>query len=147
MLEKRVKYEDYNGEEVEGVFRFHLTKPEVLNWVYGKDGGATFSNVLQVLMEKNDTNAMMKAFEDIICKSYGERTADGRFEKTQEITARFKSSAAYPEIYMEIAESAEKTIEFLQGIMPKDYAEAIKEASANGAAVFPPDVANLLPVK
>lgn len=147
MLEKKVKYEDYNGEEVEGVFRFHLTKPEVLNWVYGKDGGATFPNTLKVLMEKDDTNAMMKAFEDLLLKSYGERTGDGRFEKSPEIAARFKSSAAYPEIYMEIAESAEATIEFLQGIMPKDYAEAIKEASANGAVSLPPEMQSLLPVK
>lgn len=144
MYVKNVKYEDYNGEEKEEVLRFHMNKPEVLDWAL-QDGNASLEQVIMRIIEKRNTKDMMKAFEDLIDRSYGEKTTDGRFEKDEDILKRFKSSAAYPEFFMLIASDADEAVKFLKGIMPSDISDAIEEATQNGAAGLPDNIRELLP--
>lgn len=132
MFAKKVSYEDFDGNIKEEVFRFHLMKSEVMEWLLSPGDGATLDQRMVQIFEKNSTSELMEAFTDLIDRSYGEKTIDGRFEKSPEILAKFKSKEAYSIIFMEIFSDADKTLEFLKGILPKDFSEGLDEAIAKG---------------
>lgn len=145
MYTKTIKYIDYNDQEKTATLRFHLSKPEVLSWAM-QNGETSFDRTIIRIMEKQNTKDMMDAFEDLICRSYGERTDDGRFEKGDDIYRKFKSSAAYPEFFMTIATDAEEGVAFLKGIMPKDIAEEFDKAMrADGLNSLPSNIKAMLP--
>lgn len=147
MYTKKVKYTNYNDEEVEGIFRFHLNKAEVIDWMLCPGGSTTLDKTLARIIENNSTSDLVSAFKDIVRRSYGEKTPDGRFEKSDEIFNRFVSTEAYAIIFMEIFSDADKTIEFLKGIMPKDFAEGLDEAMAQGANGLPEEIRNVIATK
>lgn len=144
MYTTKIKYTDYNDQEKETILRFHLNKQEVLDWAM-QDGNASFDQVIIRIMEKQNTKDMMDAFTDLIARSYGEKTEDGRFEKDDEIYKRFKSSAAYPEFYMMIATDESKALEFLKGIMPKDISDELDSTMKSGGAALPENIRSMLP--
>ena len=118
MLKKRVKYVDYNGEERDEDFYFNLSKAEITEMELSETGG--LSNLLTRIVEEKNTKKIMLMFKDIVLKSYGEKSIDGkRFVKNQELRDSFEQSEAYVEVFMELAGNAEAATNFINGIMPK----------------------------
>ena len=119
MLKKRISYEDYNGEKREEDFYFNLSKAEIIEMELSTEGG------LRALIEKiTDTRDMPKLialFKDLILKSYGEKSPDGkRFIKSAEISEAFSQTEAFSELFMEMATDEQAASEFVNGIVPKD---------------------------
>ena len=119
MLKKTIKYKDFNGEEVEEDFFFHLSKAELVEIELSKDG--SLSEVLKKIVATKDGKVIMDTFKDIILRSYGERSGDGRkFIKNQELRDTFAASEAYSALFMELVLDAGKAAEFVRGIVPSD---------------------------
>ena len=89
-------YVDFNGVEKEEDFYFNLTKAEILKMELSEDGG--MDQRLQRLVKTKDMKEAIKVFEGLLLLSYGIKTDDGRFVKSDEARAKFVSSAAYSEI-------------------------------------------------
>lgn len=124
MLKKTIKYTDFNDEEREDVFYFNLTEPEMLE--LETENGMGLGNLIQHIIETNDTGEIIKMFKAIILSAYGEKDADGvHFVKSEEITKRFTQHAAYPVLYLEIGTNADAAAEFLKGVMPSKYTAGI----------------------
>ena len=70
------------------------------------------------ILEAYDGEEAIKVFKAIVLMSYGVRTDDGRFVKNQEIRDKFTQSAAYSEIFMELATDTDKAQKFINGILP-----------------------------
>ena len=70
------------------------------------------------ILEACDGEEAIKVFKAIVLMSYGVRTDDGRFVKNQEIRDKFTQSAAYSEIFMELATDTDKAQKFINGILP-----------------------------
>lgn len=117
MLKKTIKYTDYNGEEKEQEFRFHLNKAELLEMELSEAGG--LEATIKQLMDEKDGKRIIAIFKDIIQKSYGVVTPDGRFEKSPELTKKFTETAAYPELFAELATDADAAAAFVNGIVPQ----------------------------
>ena len=67
-------------------------------------------------------------FKELILKSYGEKTPDGkRFIKSKEISEAFSQTGAYEKLYMMIMRDTELAIEFTNGIMPKAVRDAASQ--------------------
>lgn len=124
MFVKRIKYTDYDGVEREEVFRFNFSKAEVLMMQFTTVGG--MKEYLQKIIEEKDTKRIMETFRDLILKSYGEKSADGkRFEKSDELSTAFSQTEAFTVLLMDLIGKEGFAADFVNGIMPQvDVAEA-----------------------
>ena len=63
---------------------------------------------------------IIELFKDIITRSYGEKSPDGRrFIKNKEVLENFTQTAAYSELYMELAFNTEAAKKFINGVIPE----------------------------
>lgn len=128
MIMKKIKYKDFNGNEREDEFYFHMSKAEVIKWMT-TNGNYTLDSVLMKLIRSENVRDIIGEIDYLITESYGEKSLDGiRFMKTPEIKAKFVESNAYSELFMEIAGDAKKAAEFFNGILPDDLAASIQSA-------------------
>lgn len=119
MLKKTITYKDFDGNERTEDFYFNLTKAEVMEMELGVTGGMT--QMLQKIIEKQDSKQIIEIFKEIILKSYGEKSPDGkRFVKNQELRDAFEQTNAYSELFMELATNADAATAFVNGILPKE---------------------------
>ncbi len=120
MLKKNIKYTDYNGEERSEDFYFNLSKAEVMEMELGTVGG--MADKLKSIIASKDSGIMFETFKDIILKSYGEKTPDGkRFIKSKELSDAFSQTEAYSELFMELATDAESAANFMNAVIPKGF--------------------------
>lgn len=118
MLKKTIKYEDFNGVEIEEDFYFNLTKSELLKMEMGEAGGMT--EKIKKIVAAQDAPAIMDTFENIISLAYGEKSADGkRFVKSKEISEAFMQTPAYDILFMELVTDADAASKFINAIAPE----------------------------
>lgn len=121
MLVKEIKYTDYNGKERVEKFYFNLSKPELLEMEASEEGGMT--EYINKIVAEQDAKKIIGFFKELINKAYGVKSADGkRFIKSSELSEEFMQSEAYSELFMELASNAEEAANFINGIVPKDFA-------------------------
>ena len=73
---------------------------------------------------------LAKLFKQIICKSYGVLSPDGRkFIKNDAVLADFMSTQAYSDLYYKLASNGEAAAAFFEGILPEDMKEETKKAA------------------
>lgn len=119
MVQKKITYTDYDGNERTETFYFNLTKAEVTRMNFAREGGLL--DYLQTIIDGKDVPAIMKAYETIITSSYGVKSPDGKkFIKSKELLDEFMATEAYSDLYMELLEDGVKAAEFVKGIMPKN---------------------------
>ena len=124
MLKKNIKYVDYDGNARAEDFYFNLNKAEVIELQLGTVGGLT--KTLEKIVQEKDASRIIEYFKTIILKAYGEKSADGRrFIKSQELRDAFEQTEAYSELFMELASDAKMAAEFINGVLPKEVADAI----------------------
>ena len=128
MLKKTITYTDYNGNERTEDFYFNLSQAEIAEMELSTVGG--FGDMVKRIIDAQDVPAIAKTFKDIIFKSYGEKTPDGkRFVKSKELSEAFSQTEAYSVLFMELATDADKGSEFVNGIMPADTTKPAVVAS------------------
>lgn len=118
MLKKTIKYVDYDGNEREEDFYFNLTKAELTEMELSINGG--LKKLIEKIVSEQDASKLIQLFKEIILKSYGEKSPDGkRFVKNQELRDNFSQTEAYSELFMELASNAESATLFVNGITPQ----------------------------
>lgn len=126
MIKITKTYTDYNGVERTEDFFFNLSEAELMEMETGISGG--FSEMIQKIYNSKDVPSIMKIFKDLILKSYGEKTLDGRrFVKSKELSEAFSQTEAYSLIYMELSTDSDKAAEFVNGLLPKKLSDRAKE--------------------
>jgi len=130
MLKKTIKYVDYNGQEREEDFYFDLSTAEITEMELSKTGG--LSNTIQSIVKAKDMPSLIKLFKELIFKSYGEKSADGRrFIKSEELSIAFSQTPAYSILFMELASDDKAASAFVNGIIPADVLAKAQEAKNN----------------
>lgn len=133
MLKKTIKYTDYNDNQREETFYFNLSKAELSEMQLSAQGG--LESFIRRIIEEQNVPEIIKILKEIILKSYGEKSDDGKvFLKSPEISHRFECTEAYSELFMDIASSPENAINFINGILPEEIRKQIKEESAKQSA-------------
>ncbi len=131
MLKKTIKFEDYDGNERSQDFWFHLSKPNIIALEANYEGGVT--NYINKISNTQDQKALVELFKDFIYMTCGEKSPDGMlFDQSDEAKKRFIYSPAYEELYMELATDADAAAKFINGVIPRNLAEQIKEAAKEG---------------
>lgn len=128
MYKKTITYSDYNGAERKEDFYFNLNKAELSKMEMSVNGG--LAEKINRIVAAQDAPAIIEIFEDLIKKSYGIKTMDGRgFVKRPEDLEAFMSTEAYSELFMELATDADAAAAFINGIIPADMAKQLAEAN------------------
>lgn len=117
MLKKSITFTDYDGNERTENFWFNLSKAECMEMELSTNGG--MQQMIEKIISEKDQAKIVKIFKEIILKSYGEKSPDGKhFYKSPEISAGFASTEAYSELFMELATNADKAAEFMNAVLP-----------------------------
>jgi hypothetical protein len=117
MLKKTIAYVDYDGNNRTEDFYFNLSKAETTEMEMSIDGG--LANSLRKIVQEKDAKRIIESFKDLILRSYGEKSPDGkRFIKNQEMRDAFSQTEAYSELFMELATNADAAANFVNGIIP-----------------------------
>ena len=118
MLKKTFTYTDYNGVERTETHQFNLSKAELVDMEATTPG--SLSEKLKRIVDGADGPEIMKFFKELIFKSYGIKSDDGRrFMKSAEISEAFSQTEAYVQLYMELVTNPEAAADFANGIIPK----------------------------
>lgn len=123
MLTKPITYTDFNGVERTEEFFFHLSKADLVEMQLSVKGG--LDAMIKRIVNATNEPELIKMFKELILKSYGEPSADGRsFVKFapdgHRLADDFAQTAAYSVLFMELATNAEAAAKFVNGITPAD---------------------------
>lgn len=122
MYAKKMTYTDYDGNERTETFYFNLNKAELTEMELSSEGG--LSKMIQRIVDEQDTTRIITIFKDIILRSYGEKSNDGkRFIKKAPdghmLADDFAQTEAYSELFMELATDADAASEFVNNVVPQ----------------------------
>ena len=131
MYKETITYVDYNGMERTEPFYFNLTEAEVMEMEMSVKGG--LAEMIQRIVDAKDQPAIIKIFKELITKSYGVKTPDGRgFRKSESLTEDFIATPAFSKMFMKLATDADAAAAFVNGIVPENLS---KQAAATHPAL------------
>lgn len=119
MLKETIKYTDYNGLEREEDHYFNLTEAEIIDMDMNMSGG--LRAMLEAAISAQDAKTLYTVFKDILFKSYGRKSIDGRrFEKSEELSTEFMQTEAYNVLIKRLLKDDVKAADFIKGILPQN---------------------------
>lgn len=114
MFSDTITYTDFDGNERKEKIYFNLTKAEAL-----KLDASNYTEYLQSVLDSEDPEKILEAYEKFIDLGYGEKSEDGRrFVKSDEILQNFKTSLIFDEFYFKLLSDPNYAINFMVGILP-----------------------------
>lgn len=129
MLKKIITYTDYNGVERTEPFYFNLSKAELMEMELGVTGGMT--EMLDKIIAAKDAPSLMKTFKEMIMKSYGIKSDDGkRLIKSEELSIAFTQTEAYSVLFMELITDDKAAADFVNGIIPNEIQTEVAAQTA-----------------
>ena len=129
MLKKIITYTDYNGVERTEPFYFNLSKAELMEMELGVTGGMT--EMLNKIIDAKDAPSLMKTFKEMIMKSYGVKSDDGkRLIKSEELSIAFTQTEAYNVLFMELITDDKAAADFVNGIIPNEIQAEVAAQTA-----------------
>ena len=129
MLKKIITYTDYNGIERTEPFYFNLSKAELMEMELGVTGGMT--EMLNKIINAKDGPSLMKTFKEMIMKSYGVKSDDGkRLIKSEELSIAFTQTEAYSVLFMELITDDKAAADFVNGIIPNEIQTEVAAQTA-----------------
>ena len=118
MYVEKIKYTDYDGNEREEPVMFELSEAEVVEMDLITPGG--MNQLLQRIIDAKDMPSLITEFKNILLKSYGVKSPDGRhFIKTPEKVQEFVSSPIYSMMFMKMATDEEYASNFIKRVLPQ----------------------------
>lgn len=126
MHKETITYTDYDGNERTENFYFNLNQAELTEMDLSTSGG--MKKMLERIISEQDSRKIVEIFKEIICKSYGVKSPDGRrFIKSQEVLDDFVQTEAYNQLFMKLATDAQVAAQFMNDIIPQEVSEAAKQ--------------------
>ena len=129
MFKKVMTYTDFNGITRKETFYFHLSEAELAEMELSKPGG--MSALLSRIIDSREDSELIKIFKDLVLKSYGEKSPDGKyFKKSKEIVEAFMQTQAYSDLFMELATDSNAAAEFVNAIIPDSIKSEVNKSAA-----------------
>ena len=125
MYKKTMETVDFGGTKRTEDYYFNLTAAELMEMQLSTEGG--FKEMIEKIVNSQDTVEATKVFKTAICKSYGVLSPDGRkFIKNEAVLNDFLATQAYSDLYMELLTDANAATEFFDHVIPQDLEEKLK---------------------
>lgn len=132
MLCEPITYTDFDGNVHENEpFYFNISRPEIADLQFSTPGGLRAH--IQRIMKTEDLNEIYSLFKEIVLKSYGVKTPDGKsFVKVDEhgrsLGDLFQYHAAYEVLFEKLISDDESIAAFINEVTPKLSEEERKVA-------------------
>jgi hypothetical protein len=131
MYKKTITYTDYNDVQRTEDFYFSLSEAEITEMQLGVEGG--YAAMIDKIIKAQDTPALIKIFKELLLKSYGIKSDDGRrFIKSEKLSEEFTQTPAYSELYMMLATDDKQASAFIKNIMPAKLVAKANELEKQG---------------
>jgi hypothetical protein len=131
MYKKTITYTDYNDVQRTEDFYFSLSEAEITEMQLGVEGG--YAAMIEKIIKAKDTPALIKIFKELLLKSYGIKSDDGRrFIKSEQLSLEFTQTPAYSELYMMLATDDKQASAFIKNIMPAKLVAKADELEKQG---------------
>lgn len=128
MISKTIKYEDFNGNEVKQTFHFHISKAELAELNYRKDGGSLAEDLATVAKNETGVREVLDIFKYIVEKSVGRKSEDGsRFVKSDDARSELLDTEAYSELLFGLLDDADEASKFIAGVLPTSVQKEIEK--------------------
>lgn len=115
MFKQKISYVDFNGNERNEDFYFHLSLPEVTRME--AEIGRGMKEHIEDIAASNDLKTLIDFLEKLILGAYGRKSADGKsFSKTKEARHEFEHSQAYAELFEMLLTNPELARKFGEGV-------------------------------
>ena len=127
MLKLPLTYHGFDGKEKTRDFYFNLTQGELAEIHLSLPGG--LEGFAKHIDEDQDVEPedVIRVFKELIIKSYGKRTADGRFIKDPRFTQEFAASDAYSVLFLKFVNNENNFSEkFIEGVLEMSLVDAKK---------------------
>lgn len=130
MFKYEIPYTDYNGVERKDTCYFNLSKAELMEMELSTQAGV--EEMIRVLIATNDNAKIVQVFKDLILKSYGIKSEDGRrFIKSQELRDQFEQSEVYSEFFMRMLSNEDGLqTKFINGVISGTNVPNMEEKDA-----------------
>lgn len=139
MIAKTMTYKDFNNVERTETFYFNLTPAEAVEMQVMESGG--LGVYIDRIIQEQDLRKIIEIFKDLILRSYGVKSNDGKhFLKDEKLRAAFASTNAYSDLFMQLATDADMASAFLNGIVPQLSEEEVAKFSKNAEQKAPSEV-------
>ena len=136
MFTKKITYTDYRGLKRTEEFCFNLNKAELAEMELSTVGG--MHDMLKKIVETEDMPQIIKIFKQLLLKSYGIISDDGkRFIKNDVLSEAFSQTEAYSELFMELASNPDAAAAFVNGVIPADMSKTSAETAAIEGNITP----------
>lgn len=120
MIRKTITFTNFDDKKVTETHWFNMTRQQMIEWEMRTGEG--LQEYFIRISQSGNKELLYEAFEDLLLRSYGIKSEDGSVHsKSPEISQRFKDSAAFDEFFMDFFSDETKAMEFINGIMPKDW--------------------------
>lgn len=122
MLTQVYEYTDYLGRKRKSTVRFNFDESELAEMAMSDEGG--LDEWIDKIIQSSSVQEIVSIVKRVILKAYGERTEDGLFIKEDPVTGaplsrKFKASAVFPIVFMDVCFDAKKAAAFISGCLPE----------------------------
>ena len=94
--------------------------------IVDEQGNAIEEDIGHKIYEALGKKGVMKFIKDLILKSYGVRSRDGKtFEKSDEITYKFSQTLAFEKLYFDMITKDDVFVEFVNAVIPTTFDENV----------------------
>lgn len=133
MFEREFTFEGFDGKTYKDTWGFYLSKADLLEIQLGTFVG--LDQLMKRLIETKNGKEIMEIVKEIIMKSVGHTSPDGRkFLRNEELREEFRQTDAYSQLFTELVTDPEKVLDFIFGAVPKDIGDKMREERAKETA-------------
>lgn len=129
MLKKIVNYTDFDNNQRTETLYFNMTQTELVEFAMDLPDGVTNSvaeagkldeqQAAMVMIEKLGGKGVMGFIKNLLLKSYGIKSEDGRrFIKSPALSEEFSQTLAFDAIFMELMGDDNAASDFVNSVIP-----------------------------
>jgi hypothetical protein len=133
VIEKEIKYSDWDGKPTSKTYYFHLSKAKIVEMKLSLDAENDTQGVddyfKQIINAKSAVEAL-QLFKDLVKMAIGQMAEindSKRFIQNDDIWDEFTQTGAYSEFFMELLQDPTYAGRFFISILPADFAEEVKK--------------------
>lgn len=121
MRKREFTYEGFDGKQHTDTWYFYLSKADLMGYIGLQDA-------IQKMVDAKDGKEIMDSLKEVILRSVGKPSADGRrFIRDEETANEFSQTPAFDELFVEIATDPDKALDFISSIVPKELSQKMME--------------------
>ena len=149
MRKETRSYIDWDGNERTEDFYFNLSRAECISLNNKTPGG--LASVLEKIVKAKDTGTIQSTFEDLLGRSFGVKSDDGRRlmkGKNQEYFQAFAETHAYDDLMCDLISIPGYAAEFFNDVIPTEQIkDLVGKIEANATALSSAGTPSIRPVK